>query len=117
MYFLVQSLPNLFDVFLYLSISFLSNLCLNSSKSFLSFLNFFLVAFISGLSLGLGFGFGIFDFDVFNFDDINFGVSSFGVLGFGNSDFGGSDFGISGFGDSDFSSLSAFIKSSLDLFS
>ena len=55
---------------------------------------------------GLGFGFGIFDFDIFSFDDITFGIS-----GFGDSNFGISGFGISGCG-----SLSAFIKSSLDLF-
>ena len=60
---------------------------------------------------GLGFGFGIFDFDIFSFDDITFDVFSFGISGFGDSNFGISGFGISGCG-----SLSAFIKSSLDLF-
>ena len=57
------------------------------SKSFLSFLNFFLLNLISGL----GFGFGIFNVDICSFDDISFGVFSFGILGFGISGFGDSD--------------------------
>ena len=71
-------------------ISFLENLCLNSSNSFLSFFNFLLLTLISG------YGYGV----------CRFG-SGFGVCGFGSGF-------ASGFG---FVSLSAFTKSSLDSFS
>ena len=88
--FFISDLERYFFVFS--NISFLENLCLNSSKPFLSFLNFLLLTLISSFGIS---GFGV----------LGFGFWGFGISGIFNFGFVFSGFGVSGFG-----SLSDFIN-------